>query len=125
MSLHPAADVPLLVASPNSQSERRVTPSWSLAHLKTRLEPVTGIPAACQKLTLRIGSQAPVALEAANEDQTALSSFPLQPYAEIYVSPPVSLHRLRLLPRPRGRRHGSRVSRWPSARIDLLGLSRV
>ncbi|GME26992.1 putative cap-gly domain-containing protein [Neofusicoccum parvum] len=85
MSLQPAADVPLLVASPNSQSERRVTPSWSLAHLKTRLEPVTGIPAACQKLTLRIGSQAPVALEAANEDQTALSSFPLQPYAEIYV----------------------------------------
>ncbi|KAL1622300.1 hypothetical protein SLS56_008790 [Neofusicoccum ribis] len=85
MSLQPAADVPLLVASPNSQSERRVTPSWSLAHLKTRLEPVTGIPAACQKLTLRIGSQAPVPLEAANEDQTALSSFPLQPYAEIYV----------------------------------------
>ncbi|KAF4314239.1 putative cap-gly domain-containing protein [Botryosphaeria dothidea] len=85
MSLHPAADVPLLVASPSTQSERRISPSWSLAHLKTRLEPVTGIPASSQKLSLRIGSQAPVPLEAANEEATRLSEFPLQPYAEIYV----------------------------------------
>ncbi|KAB2573019.1 putative cap-gly domain-containing protein [Lasiodiplodia theobromae] len=85
MSLQPAHDVPLLVSSPNSASERRVTPSWSISHLKTRLEPVTGIPASCQKLTLRIGSQAPVPLDAPNEDATLLSSFPLQPYAEIYV----------------------------------------
>ncbi|KAF4544475.1 Tubulin-specific chaperone b (tubulin folding cofactor b) [Lasiodiplodia theobromae] len=84
MSLQPAHDVPLLVSSPNSASERRVTPSWSISHLKTRLEPVTGIPASCQKLTLRIGSQAPVPLDAPNEDATLLSSFPLQPYAEIY-----------------------------------------
>ncbi|KAK7705101.1 hypothetical protein SLS57_010213 [Botryosphaeria dothidea] len=85
MSLHPAADVPLLVSSPSTQSERRISPSWSLAHLKTRLEPVTGIPASSQKLSLRIGSQAPVPLEAANEEATLLSEFPLQPYAEIYV----------------------------------------
>lgn len=85
MSLQPAHDVPLLVSSPNTASERRVTPSWSISHLKTRLEPVTGIPASCQKLTLRIGSQAPVPLDAPNEDATLLSAFPLQPYAEIYV----------------------------------------
>lgn len=90
MSLHPAADVPLLVSSPSTQSERRISPSWSLAHLKTRLEPVTGIPASSQKLSLRIGSQAPVPLEAANEEATLLSEFPLQPYAEIYVSPDLS-----------------------------------
>lgn len=90
MSLHPAADVPLLVASPSTQSERRISPSWSVAHLKTRLEPVTGIPASSQKLSLRIGSQAPVPLEAANEEATRLSEFPLQPYAEIYVSPDLS-----------------------------------
>ncbi|KAL1633891.1 hypothetical protein SLS58_010917 [Diplodia intermedia] len=84
MSLQPAHDVPLLVSSPNTASERRVTPSWSLAHLKTRLEPVTGIPASCQKLTLRIGSQPPVPLDAPDDDATLLSNFPLQPYAEIY-----------------------------------------
>lgn len=86
MSLQPAQDVPLLISSPNTASERRVTPAWSIAQLKTRLEPVTGIPASCQKLSLRIGSQAPVPIEAANEDATSLSSYPLQPYAEIYVS---------------------------------------
>lgn len=81
-----AADMPLLVASANSSSERRITPAWSIAHLKTRLEPITGIPASAQKLRLRIGSQDPVAIEAANEEATQLASFPLQAYAEIYVS---------------------------------------
>jgi hypothetical protein len=86
MSLQPAQDVPLLIKSPNSSSERRVSPSWTLAHLKARLEPITGVPAACQQLTLQLGSQPAVALSAANEEQTQLSAFPLQPYAEITVS---------------------------------------
>ena len=81
-----AADMPLLIASANSSSERRITPGWSIAHFKTRLEPITGIPASAQKLSLRIGSQHPVALEAADEQSTQLASFPLQAYAEIYVS---------------------------------------
>ncbi|KAK7533914.1 CAP Gly-rich domain-containing protein [Phyllosticta citribraziliensis] len=86
MSLQSAHDVPLLISSPNSASERRITPSWSIANLKTRLEPVTGIPASTQSLSLRIGSQQPIPIEAADEDATQLSSFPLQPYAEIYVN---------------------------------------
>src|SRR4051812_35640590 len=86
MSLHSVADIPLLITSPNASSERRVSPSWTLAHFKTRLEPITGIPPSSQKLTLRLGSQEPSAIEAANEDATQLASFPLQPYAEIYVS---------------------------------------
>ena len=81
-----AADIPLLVASANTSSERRITPAWSIAHLKTRLEPITGIPASAQKLSLRIGSQDPVELEAADEQSTQLANFPLQAYAEIYVS---------------------------------------
>jgi hypothetical protein len=81
-----AADMPLLVASANSSSERRITPAWSIAHFKDRLEPITGIPASAQKLSLRIGSQDPVALEATDEQSTRLASFPLQAYAEIYVS---------------------------------------
>lgn len=81
-----AADIPLLIASANSSSERRITPAWSVAQFKARLEPITGIPASAQRLTLRIGSQDPVAMEATDEEATQLASFPLQAYAEIYVS---------------------------------------
>jgi hypothetical protein len=86
MSLQSAADVPLLISSPNSSSERRISPSWSIAQLKARLEPITGVPATCQHLSLRVGSQDAVALVAADEEQTRLAAFPLQPYAEITVS---------------------------------------
>lgn len=81
-----AADIPLLVASANSSSERRITPAWTVAQFKARLEPITGIPASAQKLTLRIGSQDPIAIEAVDDEATQLASFPLQAYAEIYVS---------------------------------------
>lgn len=88
MSLLAAADVPLIINSANSSSERRISPSWTIAHLKTRLEPITGVPAGCQQLTLRVGSQDPVALAAADEEQAQLAAFSLQPYAEITVSGP-------------------------------------
>jgi tubulin-folding cofactor B len=86
MSLQSVADVPLLVSSPNSSSERRISPSWTIAHLKSRLEPITGVPAGSQQLSLRVGSQDAVPITAADEEQTRLTSFPLQPYAEITVS---------------------------------------
>jgi len=87
MAFHAAAaDIPLLITSPNSSSERRITPSWSIAHFKTRLEPITGIPASSQKLTLRVGTQDGTAIEADDEEKTQLSAFPLQAYAEINVS---------------------------------------
>ncbi|KAI1266242.1 CAP Gly-rich domain-containing protein [Xylariaceae sp. FL1019] len=81
------ADVPLLVTSENSSSERRVTPSWSISQLKTKLEPVTGIPPSCQRLKLKTSSTSEtIALEAVNEDATLLSSFPLVPYAELQIT---------------------------------------
>ncbi|KAL2350429.1 tubulin-specific chaperone-like protein B [Cryomyces antarcticus] len=80
-----AHDIPLLITSENSSSERRITPSWSIAHLKTKLEPITGIPASSQKLTLKIASQPVTAIEAANEENVQLSRYPLQAYAEIHV----------------------------------------
>lgn len=86
MSLHTGADVPLLVKSANSGSERRISPSWTIAQLKARLEPITGIPATCQKLSLRLGSEVATTIEAADEDSTQLASFPIQPYAELQVS---------------------------------------
>ncbi|KAI7206367.1 hypothetical protein KC352_g18119 [Hortaea werneckii] len=80
------ADIPLLIRSENSASERRITPSWSITQLKARLEPITGVPASCQSLTLKIASQAAQLIQAANEDATQLAAWPLQAYAEIYVS---------------------------------------
>lgn len=84
-------DVPLLIRSDNSSSERRVTPSWTIEHFKARLEPITGIPAQCQRLTLKVtSSQPPQAIEALDEASTQLANWPLQAYAEIYVCPSIS-----------------------------------
>lgn len=88
MSLQTAADVPLNIVSENSRSERRINPSWTIAHLKERLEPITGIPASSQELTLKLGgSQSATAVSALNEETTQLSQFSLQPYAELNVGP--------------------------------------
>ncbi|KAM0359307.1 hypothetical protein HYE67_008245 [Fusarium culmorum] len=88
------ADVPLVVISEFAQSERRITPSWSISQLKTKLETVTGVPPGCQRLSLKptAGAEA-IAIEAPNEDDTHLSNFPLAPYAELHVidtRPPAS-----------------------------------
>ncbi|OAA43847.1 tubulin specific chaperone cofactor B [Metarhizium rileyi] len=80
------ADIPLQVISENSASERRITPSWSITALKTKLEPITGVPPSAQKLSLRTsGGSDAIPVEAADEDDTRLSSFPLAPYAELHV----------------------------------------
>lgn len=86
------ADVPLLVISEYASSERRITPSWTIFQLKTKLEPVTGIPPSCQRLSLKQSSGAEkIPIEAADDDAVHLSSFPLAPYAELHVSQPFSI----------------------------------
>jgi hypothetical protein len=95
MSIQSAADVPLLINSSNASSERRISPSWTIAHLKTRLEPITGVPANSQQLSLRVASQDAIPITAVDEEQTQLAAFPLQPYAEITVSASSSLLSLR------------------------------
>ena len=79
-------DISLQVTSENSSSERRITPSWTINHLKAKLEPVTGIPPSSQKLSLWIRNQQSRPIEAADEENTQLAAFPLAPYAEIHVS---------------------------------------
>jgi tubulin-folding cofactor B len=74
-------DIPVLISSINSSSERRISPAWTIEHLKARLEPITGVPASVQRLLL--GSRA---IEAADEESTLLSAFDIQPYAEVKVS---------------------------------------
>ena len=86
MSFQTAADIPIQVTSDNSSSERRITPAWTIGQLKAKLEPITGIPPSSQRLSLRLGSQQSVSLEASDEENTQLGSFPLAPYVEIYVS---------------------------------------
>jgi len=87
------ADVPLRVISENSSSERRITPSWSISTLRTKLEPITGIPPFAQKLSLKAsaGSEA-IPVQATDEDMTRLSSFPLAPYAELHVRLIIVIH---------------------------------
>ncbi|SLM34309.1 Ubiquitin-related domain [Lasallia pustulata] len=80
-----AHDIPLQITSEHSASERRISPSWSVAHLKTKLEPVTGVPPSSQRLSLRVPNQSGIAIEAADEESVELASFPLQAYAEIHV----------------------------------------
>ncbi|KAI0378264.1 CAP Gly-rich domain-containing protein [Hypomontagnella monticulosa] len=79
------ADIPLQVISENSASERRITPSWSIAQLKRKLEPITGIPPPCQRISLKTASKETVAIEAADEDTALLSNFPLSAYAELHI----------------------------------------
>ncbi|KAI1340117.1 CAP-Gly domain-containing protein [Xylariaceae sp. FL0016] len=80
------ADVPLQVISENSSSERRITPSWSITQLRTKLEPITGIPPSCQRISLKTSNNQAVPIEAADEDQTFLFSYPLAPYAELHIT---------------------------------------
>jgi len=80
-------DVPLQVISHNSRSERRISPSWTVFTLQGKLEPITGIPASAQRLSLRAPSYAPRSLD--NGD-AQLSAFDLQHYSELHVCAPPS-----------------------------------
>lgn len=80
-------DIVILVTSENATDiERRVTPSWTISILKTKLEPVTGIPPASQRLLYSIleGSNL-VALEGLNEDVVQISELQWQNYARLVI----------------------------------------
>lgn len=89
-SLNPPPDISLQILSPSSSSERRITPTWSIAHLKTKLFPITGIPPTSQRLWLQTTltstatpSGTPIASE--SEDTTTLLSYQLSRGHLIYV----------------------------------------
>ncbi|KAI9863900.1 MAG: hypothetical protein M1813_003552 [Trichoglossum hirsutum] len=87
MSLLTAQDVPLLITSDNARAERRVSPAWTVAMLKQKLESVTGIPPAAQRLVLRVPGKGDIPLATEGDDEgTPLVGFGLQPYAEILVT---------------------------------------
>ena len=81
-----ARDVPLLVVSTASSSERRVSPSWTIAQLKAKLEPITGIAPSLQQLSLRLpGRQDAQSIQAVDEEATQVGQWSLVPYAELQV----------------------------------------
>lgn len=86
MSLQTAGDIPIQITSETAGSERRISPSWTIGQLKSKLELITGIPPSSQKLALNCTGQPSIAIEAADEESTQLASFPLVPYAEMHVS---------------------------------------
>ena len=75
------------MASDNSLApERRISPSWSIAQLKSKLELVTGVPPSYQLLTLRLSHHPdPIVIEGPDEESIHVSDFPFQPYAELHV----------------------------------------
>lgn len=85
MALQTGRDILLFIRSSNASSERRITPAWTLAQLKTKLEPITGIPPSCQSLTLKLPGHDEVAMEAQDEERVQLSNWSLQAYGEINV----------------------------------------
>lgn len=76
----------MYVVSDYSSAERRITPSWSIAQLKTKLEPITGIPPSCQQIFLKTALNENIPLVGADEETTYLQSFPLAPYAELRIN---------------------------------------
>ncbi|KAG8625650.1 hypothetical protein KVT40_006051 [Elsinoe batatas] len=77
-------DITVLVISPNSRSERRLQPSWSLDQLRTKLEPITGIPASSQRLAFALPSGQQQSLNHL-PDSTPVSQLNLRDYAELHV----------------------------------------
>ncbi|KAJ1827031.1 hypothetical protein LPJ73_008867 [Coemansia sp. RSA 2703] len=78
--------VTLFVESENASSERRFPKSLKLDELKARLEPIVGIAASSQKLTLQQQSQEVCAL---TDDTKMLGYYPVQDYMTLRVT---SLH---------------------------------
>lgn len=79
-------DIPLLIQSTASSSERRITPTWTITQLKQKLEPITGIPPSAQTLILRLPDQDQEhRIQAEDEDAVQIGKWPLVAYAEIRV----------------------------------------
>ncbi len=81
-------DINIFVTSDLTSSERRISPNWSINYLKSRFEPVTGIPPSFQKLTLFTSSinNDSIDIRSSNDDITNIGSFNIAPFCRIHVS---------------------------------------
>lgn len=85
------ADIPIFVTSDQISSERRISPSWTISELKSKLETITGIPPANQQLQVYVSSTAtsaaPISIASStNEDTTTIAQFNLTAYGRIHIN---------------------------------------
>ncbi|ANB13152.1 Alf1p [Sugiyamaella lignohabitans] len=81
-------DVSMFVTSEQTSSERRISPGWTVAQLKGKLEHITGIPPASQKIHIHGPSTKTTGLSVELSDQDEnkiLSSYNLAEYGRIHV----------------------------------------
>ncbi|WAQ83733.1 hypothetical protein PtA15_4A181 [Puccinia triticina] len=76
--------VSLWVSSPDTHSERRWSPRLTIAELRAKLQPITGIPAASQRLALSLHPASTHSIPLDN-DQLSLADYGLQDGATIDV----------------------------------------
>ncbi|KAF3085628.1 hypothetical protein TWF569_008359 [Orbilia oligospora] len=80
-------DIVILVSSENAITERRISPSWTLSTLKSRLEPITGIPPFAQQLSYQLHDASPAQpISTDNEDGVHVSDLGWTAGAKLVVS---------------------------------------
>ncbi|GMM36785.1 Alf1 protein [Saccharomycopsis crataegensis] len=84
-----SSDISVFVTSSLTSSERRISPNWTLSHFKVKLEQITGIPPANQKLLVYGSSNSPdyqLLKSIGSESSATLSQFDfLKPFVRIHV----------------------------------------
>ncbi|GEQ67957.1 hypothetical protein JCM33374_g1623 [Metschnikowia sp. JCM 33374] len=80
-------DFPVFFTSDLTSAERKISPGWSLAYLKKRLEQTTGITAKFQVLQYYPdrASNEFIVLQGLDEDSTLVEQFGIVPYSRIHV----------------------------------------
>lgn len=85
-------EISVFVTSDQTSSERRVNPQWSISELKNRLELITGIPPASQKLSVygvsAVLPPTPITCDASKgetEETKTLENYNIVQYGRIHV----------------------------------------
>ncbi|KAK6509559.1 hypothetical protein TWF481_004297 [Arthrobotrys musiformis] len=80
-------DIVILVSSENAVTERRIAPSWTISTLKSKLEPITGIPPFAQQLSYQLHDSSPVQpITVENEDNVHVSDLEWTAGAKLVVT---------------------------------------
>ncbi|KAI8621725.1 CAP Gly-rich domain-containing protein [Chytriomyces sp. MP71] len=80
-----SAIVTVFVSSEGVTSERRFDKATTIASLKERLEPITGVPAASMKITLYSKADSPLCT-ISDDDTKMLGFYPLEDFMRIHVT---------------------------------------
>ncbi|KAA8916389.1 hypothetical protein TRICI_001464 [Trichomonascus ciferrii] len=80
------SDVSLFITSEQTSSERRISPTWTIAQLKERLEHITGIPPSSQHLLIYGPSgTSPVPINDSDDGRALVGQYNPAPYGRIHV----------------------------------------